>query len=80
MFRLFGNTLTADDNYSRRNMRIFSKQLQTPLSQKEKTFSWLFVAFLKFVWNVEYFQNKDEYPSMIISEIIESARGGYLNV
>ena len=35
IFRLFLNTLTPDDNYSRRNMQIFWQQLQTILSQEE---------------------------------------------
>ena len=38
IFRLFVNTLTPYDKYSRRNMQIFSRQLQTPLSKKGKTF------------------------------------------
>ena len=38
IFILFVNTLTPDDKYSRRNMQIFWQQLQTPLSQKTKTF------------------------------------------
>ena len=35
IFKLFLNTLTPDDNYSRRNMQIFWQQLQTILSQEE---------------------------------------------
>ena len=35
IFRLFVNTLTPDDKYSRRNMQIFWQQLQTLLSQEE---------------------------------------------
>ena len=38
IFLLFVNTLTPDENYSRRNMQIFRQQLQTCLSQKRKTF------------------------------------------
>ena len=38
------------------------------------------MAFLKCGWNFEHFQNKDEYPSVIISEIIDAERRGYLNV
>ena len=34
IFRLFVNTLTPDDKYSRRNMQIFWQQLQTLLSQE----------------------------------------------
>ena len=43
-------------------------------------FSKLFIAFLKCAWNLEHFQKKDEYPSLIISEIIDAERRGYLNV
>ena len=42
----------------------------------------LFVDFLLHFWNVEFkhFQKKHEYPSLIISEIMDCERGGYLNV
>ena len=29
---------------------------------------------------LEHFGKKDEYPSLIISEIMDCERGGYLNV
>ena len=61
-------------------MPNLQQQLQTPLSQKQKTFSGIFIAFLKCEWNLEHFQKKDEYPSLIISEIIDAERRGYLNV
>ena len=80
IFRLFVNTLTADEKYSRRNMRIFWQQLQTPLSQKGKTFFGFFIAFLKCAWNLEHSEKKEEYPSLIITEIIESERDLYLIV
>ena len=35
---------------------------------------------LKCAWNLHHFQKKDEYPSLIISEIIDAERRGYLNV
>ena len=38
IFRLFVNTLTPDDKYSRRNMQTFWQQVQTPWSQKGETF------------------------------------------
>ena len=80
IFRLFVNTLTADEKYSRRNMRIFWQQLQTLLSQKGKTFFGFFIAFLKCAWNLEHSEKKEEYPSLIITEIIESERDLYLIV
>ena len=61
-------------------MQNFPEQFQTPLSQKRKTFSGFFIAFLKYASNSEHFQKKDEYPSLIISEIIDAERRGYLNV
>ena len=80
ILRLFVNTLTADKNYSRCNVHNFAQQVQTPLSQKQETFCAFFIAFLKCEWNLEHFQKKDEYPSLIISEIMDCQRGGYLNV
>ena len=61
-------------------MQNFPEQFQTPLSQKQKTFFGFFIAFLKYAWNLEHFLKKDEYPSLIISEIIDAERRGYLNV
>ena len=61
-------------------MQNFPQQFQTPLSQKQKTFSGLFIDFLKCAWNSEHFQKNDEYPSLINSEIIDAERRGYLNV
>ena len=80
ILRLFVNTLTADNKCSRCNVHNFAQQVQTPLSQKQKTFCGVFIAFLKFAWNLEHFEKKDEYPSLIISEIMVCERGGYLNV
>ena len=60
-------------------MENFRQQFQTPLSKKQKVFSGFFIAFLKFAWNLEHFLKKDEYPSVIISEIIDAERSGYLN-
>ena len=80
ILRLFVNALTADDKYSGSNMQNFPQQFQMPLSQKQKTLSGFFIAFLKFAWNLEHFQKEDEYPSLIISEIIDAERRGYLNV
>ena len=80
ILRLLVHALTADDQYSGSNMQTFPQQFQTPLSQKEKNFSGFFIAFLKCAGNLKHFQKKDEYPSLIISEIIDAERRGYLNV
>ena len=49
------------------------------ISQTKNFFS-IFIAFLKCALNLEHFQKKDEYPGLIISEIIDVERRGYLNV
>ena len=71
--------MTADDRYIRSNMQNFPQQLQTPISQKQKIFSGLFIAYLECTSNLENFEKKDEHPSPVISEIIDSERVGYLN-
>ena len=78
--RLFLNTLTPDDKYSRRNIKIFWQQLQTPLSQKVKTFCHFLIVFLNCGWNLQRSENQEEYPSLIISEIIAPERDVYLSV
>ena len=80
IFRLFVNTLTPDNKYSRRYMQIFWQQLQRPLSQKGIFVFLFFIAFLKYAWNLEHSQKKEEYPSLIISEILASERDVYLSV
>ena len=77
---LFVKTLTADDKYSGRKMQNLFQQFQTPSSPKQKTFSEFFIAFLKCAWNLEHLQKEDEYPSLIISEIIDAERRGSLHV
>ena len=80
IFRLFVNTLTPADKYSLRNMQIFWQQIQVPLSQKGKTFCQFFIGFPKSAWNFEHSEKKEEYPSLIITEIIASERDVYLSV
>ena len=76
ILRLFVNAFTADDKYSGSNMQNLRQQFQKPISQKQKIFSGLFNAFMKYAWNLEHFQKKDEYPSLILSEIIDAKRRG----
>ena len=72
--------MTTDDKYSRWKMLNFTQQLEATLSRKQNTFSGFFLAFLKCPLNIEYFEQKDEYPSLVSSRIIDSERGGYLNI
>ena len=69
ILRLFVNTLTDVDNYCllyRDNLR---RPIQILLSQKQKTFSEFFSAFLKATLNFERFQKKmtliaDVFPKL----------------
>ena len=61
-------------------MQNLQQHFQTPASQKQKIFSGFFIELLKCAWNLEHFQKKDEFSSLIISEIIDAERRGYLNV
>ena len=72
--------MPTDDNYSRRNMLNFTQQLEAPFSQKQKIFSRFFIAFRKCALNLEHLEKIDEYPSRVISRIIDFERGDYLNV
>ena len=72
--------MTADDRYIRCNMQNFPQQLQKPISQKQKIFSGFFIEYLECASNKQHFEKKDEHPSQVISEIIDSERVGYLNV
>ena len=72
--------MTPDERYIRCNMQNFPQQIQTPISQKKKIFSGFFIAYLECASNLEHFEKKDEHPSPVISEIIDSESVGYLNV
>ena len=61
-------------------MQNFPQQLQTHISQKQKIFSEFFIAYLECASNLEHFEQKDERPSLVISENIDSERVGYFNV
>ena len=80
IFRLFVNTLTPDHKYSRRYMQIFWQQFQKPLSQRGMVVFRFFIAFLKCAWKLENSEKKEEYPSLIFTEIIASERDVYLSV
>ena len=60
--------------------RIYFNKFKRPYLRKKKTFSGFLIAFLKCAWNLEHFQQKDEYLSLIIFEIIDAGKRGYLNV
>ena len=55
-------------------MQNFPQQLQTPISQKQKIFSGFFIAYLECASNLEHFEKKDEHPTRVISENIDSEK------
>ena len=72
IFRLCLNTLTPDDNSSRRNMQTFWQKVQSVLSEKGETCFRFFIEFLKCARNLEHSYKKEEYPSLIITDIFSS--------
>ena len=80
ILRLFLNTLTPDELYSRRNMQIFWQQFETTSSQKGRPLCRFFIAFPKYAWNLEHSEKKEEYPRLITTEIIAYERDVYLSV
>ena len=48
--------------------------------KKGKTFCKFFIKFLKYAWNLEHSEKKEEHPSKIITEVIASERDVYLSV
>ena len=60
--------------------RIYSNNFKRHYLTKKMTFSGFFISFAKCAWDLEHFPKKDEYASLIISEIIDAERRGYLNV
>ena len=42
--------------------------------KNKNTFCGFFITFLKCAWNLEHFEKKDEYPSLIIAEIMSDMK------
>ena len=59
--------------------RISDNNLKRSYHRKKNFFIFL-ILFLKYALDWEHFEKKDEYPSLVISKIINSERGGYLIV
>ena len=47
---------------------------------KIRDFLWIFYCISEMCMQFRTFRKKDEYPSLIISEIMDCEIGGYLNV
>ena len=57
-FRLFLNTLTANDKYSLNSKDKWMQTIQMHLSQKQNIFSKFFSPFFQSALNLEHFQKK----------------------
>ena len=69
VLRLFVNTMTDMDKYLSLYRDNLTQPIQILLSQKQKTFSRFFLAFLKSPLNFEHFQTKipliaDVFPKL----------------
>ena len=73
--RLLVKTLTDDEKYSLLYRENLTQPIQILLSQKQKTFSQFFSAFLKSTLNFEHFQKNDDPYSRILSKITVSEKG-----
>ena len=69
---LLVNTLAADEKYPVLNTDNLTIPIQMQLSQKQKTFSEFFAAFLKFTVNFEYFEKTDDPHRFCIFEVTDS--------
>ena len=63
ILRLFVKTFTAYDKYSVLNRECLKHPIDMQLSQKQKTFSEFFSAFLKSRLNFEHIQKIDDIHS-----------------
>ena len=80
ILELFVNTFTTDDKYSNRNIQNLTQQLQTTMSQKQKTFHRTFITYVKSRRSTDDFVKKDESTNLSIYDIIDAEKSGYLNV
>ena len=69
---LLVNTLAADEKYPLVKRDSLTIKFQMQLSQKQKTFSEFFAAFLKSTINFKHFAKKDDPHRFCISEITVS--------
>ena len=75
ILRLFVYTLTDDDKYCLLYRHNLTQAIQILLSQKQKTFSQFFCAFLKFTLKFEHSRQKDDPHRRCISQVTVSEKG-----
>ena len=69
---LLVNTLATDEKYPVLNRDNLTIPIQMQLSQKQKTFSQFFAAFLKSTLNFKHFESKDDPHRFCIFEVTDS--------
>ena len=67
ILRLFVKTLKVTEKHSLLNRENLTEPIQIELSEKEKTFSGFFLAFLKPTLNFQHLAKKDDPHSSRIS-------------
>ena len=65
------NTLTTDYEYSRNNRENLPLPIQWQLSEKLKTISQLFIAFLECTLNLEHFEKKKKKKMSLIAQVFQ---------
>ena len=73
--KLLVKKLTDDEKYSLLYRENLTQLIQILLSQKRKTFSQFFSAFLKYTLNFAHFQKKHDPHSRCIFQITISEKG-----
>ena len=63
ILRLFVNTLTVNDKHYQLTRGNLTEPIQMQLSEKQKTFSQYFFAFLICISNFQHLPKKDEHRS-----------------
>ena len=76
---VFRNTLLADHIYSPHRCEKLLQQVQMLLSQKRRTFSKIFIAFLESTQNIAHSERKDQFHRLDISEVTEQDKCSYFN-
>ena len=69
MLRLFVNTLTTDEKNYLLNTDNLTLPIQIQLSEKQKTFSEFFFAFLKSIINFKHFKKKMALIADVVPEL-----------
>ena len=73
--RLLVKTLTDDEKHSLLYRENLTQHIHIVLSQKRRTFSHFFCAFLKSTLDFAHFQKKDDPHSRCISQMTVSEKG-----